>query len=194
MSPGGALLTFVSVFVAALLAFYLDGLREKRATQRWLHEYLGFWRGFMDSLGDEGEQNEAGVRVIERALDEWLAGAGPKQVEWGSIDAMNVNATVRFTGHLLSAASAGMLPAELMRQLFLADAMAPTLTARAQFVTRLFESDVRPLVLDRVAPIDGRDRRAVELYRHEFLGLFALLQSYSEHMRGIQAELTRLGF
>lgn len=32
MSLGDALLTFVSVFIAALRAFYLDGLRERRAT------------------------------------------------------------------------------------------------------------------------------------------------------------------
>ena len=42
MSVGGAALTFVSVFVAALLAFYLDGLRERRATEGWVKGYLGF--------------------------------------------------------------------------------------------------------------------------------------------------------
>ena len=44
MSLGEAFLTFVAVFVAALLAFYLDGLRERRATEGWVRDYLGFWR------------------------------------------------------------------------------------------------------------------------------------------------------
>ena len=48
MSLGDALLTFVSVFVAALLAFYLDGLRERRATRSWVREYLGFRRSTIE--------------------------------------------------------------------------------------------------------------------------------------------------
>jgi hypothetical protein len=85
------------------------------------------------------------------------------------------------------------VPPELMQQLFIADALAPGMTARAEFVVRLFESDVRPLVLSRVVPPRG-DRRVVELYRAEFLGLFDQMKGYSEHMKGILRELVRLGF
>ncbi|HEX3931429.1 MAG TPA: hypothetical protein VHW64_12030 [Nocardioides sp.] len=147
----------------------------------------------MEPLGDEGEQNEAGVHRIEAALDGWLAAPPAHQPEWADIDAINVDATVRFTDHLLRE-SAGLLPADLMHRLFIADAMAPMLTARSRFVTRLFEADLRPLAPDRVAPLTGRDRRAVELDRVELLLLFEQLRAYSGHMRGIQLELTRLGF
>jgi hypothetical protein len=190
MSLSGALLTFVSVFVAALLAFYLDGLRERRATQQWVKEYLGFWRDLLDSTAGEAEGNEAGVRRIESALDGWLAADGPLQPTWTDIDALNVNATVRFTPSLLGSGGR-VVPAGLMRQLFLADAMAPAMSLRAGFVTTLFESEVRPLVLSQVVPLEGRDRRVVELYRGEFLGLFEQMSQYAEHIR---EELVRLGF
>ncbi|MGC4109128.1 MAG: hypothetical protein QM747_01580 [Nocardioides sp.] len=193
MSLGDALLTFVSVFVAALLAFYLDGLRERRATRGWVREYLGFWRGFMASRGDEEQQNATGVHQIEDALAGWLTARTPEEVTWAHIDTMNVNATVRFTQHLLNE-SASLLPAELMNDLYVADATAPMLTARGQYVTRIFEAEIRPLVLDREVPLDGRDRRAVELYSGEFTALFQQLQAYTDHMRKIQGELTRLGF
>jgi hypothetical protein len=193
MTLGDAALTFVSVFVAALLAFYLDGLRERRATQRWVREYLGFWRGLLEATADEGAGNEAGVRRIEAALDGWLAAGPGGAPAWDDVDAMNMNATVRFTPALLNT-GASVVPVELMQQLFMADAMAPAMTLQAAFVTHLFETEVRPLVLDRVAPLDGRDRTAVELYRREFGALFERMRQYSEHMRTIREELVRLGF
>ncbi len=193
MSLGDAGLTFVSVFVAALLAFYLDGLRERRATDRWVREYLGFWRGLLQTTAEEGAANEAGVHRIEAAIDGWLAagaGAGPT---WEDIDALNINATVRFTPPLLNT-GASVLPAELMQQLFIADAMAPAMSTRSAFVSRLFEAEIRPLVLAEVVPLEGRERRAVEQYRREFLGLFEQMRAYSTHMEGIREELIRLGF
>lgn len=193
MSLGDALLTFLSVFVAALLAFYLDGLRERRASERWVREYLGFWRGLLESNDEEERANEAARRRVEAAVDGWLAAGDRGSPAWGDIDAMNVNATVRFTPPLL-ASGGSVLPAELMHQLFVADAMAPALGSRAEFVTRLFETVVRPLVLAEVAPLAGEQRRAVELYRRELLGLFEQMRDYTSYMRTIGAELVRLGF
>jgi hypothetical protein len=195
MSLGDALLTFVSVFVAALLAFYLDGLRERRATRAWVREYLGFWRGMLDSRDDEGEgdANEAGVRRIETAVDAWLGSRPGAEPVWTDIDAFNVNATVRFTPPLLGV-GAGVVPPDLMNRLFMADATAPALGSQADFMIRLYEEEVRPLVLARVVPLEGRDRIVVELYRKEFLGVFEQMRAYSHLMQGIRGELVRLGY
>ena len=110
MSLGDAGLTFVSVFVAALLAFYLDGLRDKRATERWVREYLGFWRGLLQSTADEGVANEAGMHRVEAAVDGWLAAGADGLPAWDDIDAMNVNATVRFTPPLLNTGGSVLHP------------------------------------------------------------------------------------
>jgi hypothetical protein len=74
MSLSGALLTFVSVFVAALLAFYLDGLRERRATQQWVKEYLGFWRDLLDSTAGEPRATRPAYAGSSRR---WTAGWRP---------------------------------------------------------------------------------------------------------------------
>jgi hypothetical protein len=74
------------------------------------------------------------------------------------------------------------------------DAMAPALTTRSEFVTRLFEAEVRPLVLAEVVPLEGRDRRAVEVFRRELVGLFEQMRDYSSYLRTIREELVRLGF
>ena len=99
MSLGDAALTFVSVFVAALLAFYLDGLRERRATEKWVREYLGFWRGVLDTAQGDRAANDEGLSRIQQALDTWLAGAEPS---WADVDSVNVNSAVSFTPLLLS--------------------------------------------------------------------------------------------
>jgi hypothetical protein len=192
MSLGDALLTFVSVFVAALLAFYLDGLRERRATRRWVEEYLGFWRRLLDSTAGEREANDALGRRVDVALDAWLAGEQGGPPAWGDIDAINMNATVRFTQPLLSVGAS--VPVDLMQQLFVADALAPALGSRSTFVTRLFEMEVRPLLLAQVLPLEGQHRRAVELYRSELRGLFEQVQGYAAHMAAIREELVRLGY
>jgi hypothetical protein len=190
---GDALLTFVSVFVAALLAFYLDGLRERRATRAWVKEYLGFWRGLLETTAEEGAANETGMHRVESAIDGWLAAGKDNRPSWSDIDAMNVNATVRFTPPLLNTGGS-VLPAGLMQQLFIADALAPALSTRSEFVTRLFEAEVRPLVLAEVVPLQGRDLRAVEVYRRELLGLFEQMRDYSSYLRSIREELVRLGY
>ena len=193
MSLGDALLTFVSVFVAALLAFYLDGLRERRATRAWIKEYLGFWRSLLDSGEEEREANAAGVRRVEAALDDWLAAGPGSQPTWRDVDAININATVRFTGPLLSNGGS-VVPPALLQRMFVADGSAPALTTQSDFVTRLFETEVRPLVLGRVVPLEGRDREAVELYRREFLGLFEQMDAYGGLLSEIREELVQLGY
>ena len=164
MSLGDALLTFVSVFVAALLAFYLDGLRERRATRSWVSEYLGFWRGMLESSAGERDANETAVRRVEASLNGWLA------------------------------SGACVVPPELLQRLFVADASAPALVAGSDFVTRLFETEVRPLVLGRVVPLEGRDREAVDLYRREFVALFERMRAYGDVLAEIREDLVRLGY
>jgi hypothetical protein len=74
------------------------------------------------------------------------------------------------------------------------DALAPAMTTRSEFVERLFEVEVRPLVLGQVVPLEGRDRRVVELYRREFLGLFDQMRDYTTQLGSVREELGRLGF
>ncbi len=191
MSLGDALLTFVSVFIAALLAFYLDGLRERRSARAWVSEYLGFWRGVLDRSSGDRATNEEGLVLIGTALDTWLAD-GPSEPDWAYVDAVNVNTAVSFTPLLLSA-GAGVVPKELVGQMFTADATAPALLKRSASVSRLFEAQILPLVLARVATLDPGQRRAVERYREEFLGLRDHMRHYLDLLDEIRAELVRLG-
>jgi hypothetical protein len=191
VSLGDAALTFVSVFVAALLAFYLDGLRERRATQRWVREYLGFWRGMLHSSQQERAGNDAMMARIDQALARWLEPAG--EPEWSDVDSVNVNNSFDFTQLLLSS-GVGTVPPHLLEGLFEADATRPALQGTAEVVTRLFESEIRPLVLARVVDLDPTQRRAVELYRAEFARLAGMLRSYVDRLDVIHDELVRAGF
>jgi hypothetical protein len=191
MSPGDALLTFVSVFVAAVLAFYLDGLRERRAARAWVREYLGFWRGVLDSSRGDRAANAEGLARIATALDTWLS-EGTAEPVWSDVDTVNVNTAVSFTPMLLSA-GAGVVPKELVGQLFVADANAPALLRRSEYVTRLFDEYVLPLVLARVTALAPEQRRAVEKYRDEFAGLCDQMHHYLDLLDGIRAELVGLG-
>ena len=147
MSLGAALLTFVSVFVAALLAFYLDNVRERRATRTWTREYLGFWRGVLDDAQGDRATNEVGLQRIDTALDTWLVHDG-LDPDWADVDSINVNSAVSFTPLLLST-GASAVPRPLLAQMFTADATAPALLRRSEGVTRLYEAHVLPLVLAR---------------------------------------------
>ncbi len=188
MSLGDALLTFVSVFIAALLAFYLDNVRERRATRRWTREYLGFWRGVLErAQGDRGT-NEEGLRRIQTALDAWLDGAEPT---WTDVDSVNVNSAVSFTPLLLSA-GASAVPQQLLGQMFVADATSPALLRRSEGVSRLYEAHVLPLVLGEVVDLSPEQRRAVERYRAEFSGLREHMTGYLDLLDAVREELVRL--
>jgi hypothetical protein len=191
MGPGDALLTFVSVFVAALLAFYLDGLRERRSARAWVTEYLGFWKGVLDRSSGDRASNDEGLVRIGAALDAWLAD-GPDQPDWTHVDAVNVNTAVSFTPLLLST-GAGVVPKDLVGQMFTADATAPALLKRSESVTRLYDAHVLPLVLARVTTLTPEQRRSVERYRDEFLGLREHMHAYLDLLDDIRAELVRLG-
>ena len=192
MSLGDALLTFVSVFIAALLAFYLDGVRERRATRAWVREYLGFWRRMLQSAADERRTNEGMLGRIDEALGVWLA-PGPQEPDWQYVDAVNVNNSFQFTPQLLGDA-VGVTPPELMQLMFVADATSPALGGTAEATTRLFETEIRPLALARVVELEPAQRRAVELYRAEFGRLRDLLRQYGDQLDAILGELVAGGY
>jgi hypothetical protein len=191
MSLGDALLTFVSVFVAALLAFYLDGLREQRSTRAWVRQYLGFWRATIEGAADERHANDGLLGRIDGALETWLAGTA--EPDWTYVDSVNVNNSFQFTPHLLGGA-VGVVPPELLRRLFIADATGPALQGTSEVVTRLFETEVRPLALARATVLEPAQRRAVELYREEFARLRQLLRDYGDQLDEILLELVKSGF
>src|SRR3954447_19515588 len=192
MSPGDALLTFVSVFVAALLAFYLDGLRERRANRRWVREYLGFWRTTLEGAADDRHGNEGTLGLIDEALGVWLArGVGPP--DWQYVDAVNVNGSVQFTPHLLGGA-VGEISPELMQRMFVADATFPAVGATTEVVTRVFETEIRPLALARVVDLDPVQRRAVELYRAEFSRMRDLVRKYGDQLDDLLVDLAAAGY
>jgi hypothetical protein len=95
VSLGDAALTFVSVFVAALLAFYLDGVRERRATRAWVREYLGFRRVTLAGDAEMRQANDAMLGRIDEALGAWLDGVD--EPDWRYVDAVNFNSSFAFT-------------------------------------------------------------------------------------------------
>ncbi|WP_151081667.1 hypothetical protein [Nocardioides cynanchi] len=194
MSLGDAVLTFVSVFVAALLAFYLEGLRERRATADWVRDYLRFWRTTLESTAGEREANQEGLQRIDDALGRWLdLGSSGVEPVWADLDSVGVNAAITFTPLLLSS-GVSAVPGELLRLMFVADASAPALLRRAESVARLFEAQVLPLVLSQVTWLQPEQRHAVERYRVEFAGLRAQMNDYLEQLDRIRHELVQAGF
>jgi hypothetical protein len=194
MSFGDAVLTFVSVFVAALLAFYLEGLRERRATEGWVRDYLGFWRTTLETTRGERTANEEALQRIDDALGRWLdLGSTGVEPVWADLDTVNVNSAITFTPLLLSSGMS-VVPPDLMRQMFTADATAPALLRRAEGAARLFDAHVLPLVLGQVTWLNPEQRHAVERYRTEFAGLRAQMNVYLEQLAGIRDELVRTGY
>lgn len=194
MTLGDAGLTFVSVFVAALLAFYLDGLRERRATEKWVREYLGFWRGWLGAHPEERATNEAYLDRIDAALADWLdPGRSGRQPRWAEIDTINVNNPMVFTPLLLSTGVSVVRP-DLLQRLFRADATAPALKDSSEWVSRFYEDHIRPLVLARIDCLDALQRRAVETYRSEFAQFSELTRQYQGMLRAIHEELAARGF
>jgi hypothetical protein len=194
VSLGGAALTFVSVFVAALLAFYLDGLRERRAARRWVSEYLGFWRDILEQSASERDGNDAIMERIDHALGRWLdTREGVSEPDWSDIDTVNVNTAIAFTPLLLST-GAKSVPIELLRQMFLADATVPALAKRSEIVASVFYERILPLRLDRVVQLTPEQRNSVEFFRLEFAGMRDQMRVYLTMLDGIREELVRLGF
>lgn len=194
MSLGDAALTFVSVFIAALLAFYLDGLRERRAARRWVREYLGFWRDTLEQSATSRDGNDAIMERIDRALGRWLdPPEGVSEPEWPDIDTVNLNTAVSFTPLLLST-GARSVPIGLIRQMFLADATVPALARRSEIVASVFYERILPLRLERVVHLSPEQRNSVEFFRLEFAGMRDQVEVYLDMLDGIRKELLRLGF
>jgi hypothetical protein len=194
MSLGDAFLTFLSVFVAALLAFYLDGLRERRAREGWVRDYLGFWRTTLDAAQGDRAANEAGLQRVDDALARWLElGSSGVEPVWDDLDAVHVNSAITFTPLLLSS-GVSAVPADLLRLMFVADATSPVLLRRAEGGARIFEAHVLPLVLGRVTWLNPEQRHAVERYRAEFAGLRTMMNAYLDQLDRIREELVRAGF
>ncbi len=125
------------------------------------------------------------------ALLTWLD--GDHEPDRRYVDAVNFNSSFAFTGELLGTA-VGVVPPDLMRRMYEADATAPALLRTAEFVARLFEAEIRPMALRREMALDASQRRAVELYRAEFAHLRDLQRRYVQQLDVILHELVEAGF
>lgn len=97
-----ALLTFGSLFLAALFAFYLDSLRERRATRRWVHEYLGFWRTMLESFVDERDVIQTMMGSLDEVLADWLDDRPTTSAPvWSGIDGFKFSSAISMTPNLL---------------------------------------------------------------------------------------------
>jgi hypothetical protein len=194
MSFADAVLTFVSVFVAALLAFYLDGLRQRRATEGWVRDYLGFWRTTLDATTGERAGIEEGLQQIDDELGRWLdLGSSGVEPVWAAIDAVHVHSAISLTPLLLSS-GASAVPGDLMREMFVADATSPVLLRRAESVARIFDDHVLPLVLGRVTWLNPEQRHAVERYRVGLGDLRVMMNGYLDQLDKIREGLVGAGF
>lgn len=162
-----ASLTFGSLFLAALFAFYLDSIRERRGTRRWVHEYLGFWRTMLESFVDEREALRATIDKLDSVLGDWLDDTPEaSEPDWSAIDGFNFSSAISLTPNLLGEGMS-VVPSDLLRSMFILDAMIPGLASSSNSTLALYESEVRPLQLRRAWPLAPDQSRAVSLYRSE---------------------------
>ena len=153
MSLGDALLTFVSVFVAALLAFYLDGLRERRATRAWVREYLGFRRATLagDAELASGERRDARAdRRGPRLLARWR-----RRARLAVRRRRQLQHLLRVHGRSCSAQRSGSCRPISCGACTRPTPALPAVRGTAEFVARLFEAEIRPLALGGSWPLDA---------------------------------------
>jgi hypothetical protein len=105
---------------------------------------------------------------VHDAVARWLTCAkSGQEPTWSDIDAVNYNNSISSTPLLLSS-GVSVVPPELLRLMFLSDAKGPALGSHADYAVRLFEPELRPLVLGRVVDLAPSQRTAVEQYLGEF--------------------------
>lgn len=194
MSWSQAATSFVSLFAAALLAFYLDSLRERRATRRWVDEYLAFW---LDLLGTSEAERTHVTSLFDadlRALDA-LSDGGERRPEdaWESLQTITIESPVALTPPLLGEGAA-VVPVGLLRQMFEVDAYVAGFRSQTQSMHALFDSQVRPLTLRRPWPLNDEETRALALYRRELSGLRSVLDEIYDRLTRLAKDLQAAGF
>ena len=189
MTWSDALLSFVSVFAAAALAFYLDSLRERRTTRRWVWEYLRFWRALLATLILEWRDVLELFDEMDRTLTLLTAGQDePTQEQWERVDVFALNTTIVLTPPLLGEAS-GVVPPQVLHKLFLADEFFATVRNQAAHTAQMFESLVRPVVLRQVWPLEAEMQRGVGFYQRELAEFRSLLEQLARQLAELVAEL-----
>jgi hypothetical protein len=193
MSLAEAAAIFVSVLAAVLLACYVEGLRERRATESLVRDHLRVWGTTLEaSMGDRVADRER-LQRIDDALGRWLElGSSGVEPAWGDLESVSVGFPVSLTPVLLGS-GAGAVPADLLAQLFIAEAWAPALRRRAESLSRLFDHHVLPLVLRREAWLDPEQRNAVERYRAELGELRDRIDAYLDQLDRIRERLAGAG-
>jgi len=196
-----AIIAFVSLFVGALLAFYLESLRERRATRRWVWEYLGFWRELMESFAEQKAVNLGLFDSVDAALGRLLpaddaaadgAADAAADTDWEAVDGLLFNSAISLSPSLLGEASA-VVPADLMRSMVVVDAVVQHVKASSETTYSLYESLVRPLVLRRDWPMSAEQRRALALYRRDLALLRALIESLYDQLADLAKQMRAAG-
>ncbi|MFL6160028.1 MAG: hypothetical protein ACJ72D_28400, partial [Marmoricola sp.] len=188
-----AVLTFVSVFAAVLLAFYVEGLRERRATEERVRDHLRSWRTALEaSVGDRVAHRER-LERIDDALGRWLdLGSSGVEPAWADLGSVSVGSVVSLNPLLLSG-GASAVPADLMQQMLIADAGSESLLRRGENLSRLFDHHVLPLVLAQVTWLSPEQRNAVERYRTELADLSDHVNVHLDQLDRIRERLDGAG-
>lgn len=175
-----ALLTFASLFLAGVFAFYLENLRERRATRRWVREYLGFWRQQFESFGAEKDANRRLFTRLDAALADWLEPSGDPP-DWDLVDGISFVSSIALTPNLFGEGMSAV-PPDLLHDMFAVDATVPVLALESDTTMRLFESEIRPLKMRREWPLANEDARLVELYRSEMATAWTLVDAHYDQV------------
>jgi hypothetical protein len=150
------LLAVPTIFLAAFLAAALENVRERRRTRKWVMRFLA---EFVDTGRFDSPE------PIQKAFQRWLDAESPDDMDedaWRHTWFASFSNSPELTP-LLRSEAATAVPAELFTALHEFEGYMVNLKQIEIYLRDLFREEISALWFERRVPLEGADRRRVEL-------------------------------
>jgi hypothetical protein len=157
---GEFLLALLTVFLGALLAFFVDNLRERRRLAEWVRRYLRDVRG---GLADTTRALTPVLASLAETADALSNLVDDKQPQWETL----ATATATTPPDLMSALRGEgitAVPPHVVSALQGVETSAQELHLRANRLASMHDRFILPIYLERPSRITTIERRGIELF------------------------------
>jgi hypothetical protein len=171
------LLQFLTVFLGAFLAFWLENLRERRQLKQWVRKYL---RRTYKALNEERSSEEASIPVLAQQLSTLEKFSSPEtptltENDWNSLSNIHYNFQKESVS-LLEGEALQVIDASLIKALEQVERLDFACDKLSELYVNAYKDYMMPILLQQPTPPTEVQKQAVAYVR-------AVGSQYSAHRR-----------
>ena len=156
------LLQFLTVFLGAFLAFWLENLRERNQRKTWAKRYLHlYYKALQEQLAQEEENAEQKLPLYQKFIDGEEA---MSEEDWNLLSSVTLEADDKQTS-LIHSEFLTVLPAELVTTLAEVEKLQIISLEISTLLMNFFQERIFPIILTHTTPLNEAGKFSMRYFK-----------------------------